>query len=150
MYHKFLRGVSIASESDSDYEPLPEGEDDGSDEDDGNNTEPEAETSLALYEPDDNSSGPIMLSHLLDSNAAGPMTRRRFQRTSLSNVTFSPTWARPAQKREEEKQMCIVCYVEPRAVVCWPCRCLCICDDCRSSLASLPLNQHLCPTCRTP
>ncbi|WFD32965.1 hypothetical protein MSPP1_004021 [Malassezia sp. CBS 17886] len=58
-------------------------------------------------------------------------------------------------------RLCVVCCAEERTVVCWPCRCLALCDDCRGTLAS---HQHsvltvsapgvrptqLCPTCRTP
>ncbi|KAN0064301.1 hypothetical protein ACQY0O_002492 [Thecaphora frezii] len=68
----------------------------------------------------------------------------------------------------ERRRLCVVCCVEERNVICWPCRCLSLCNDCRESLASRPPYRnfsgggggggdrggrgasHLCPTCRTP
>ncbi|PWN47230.1 hypothetical protein IE53DRAFT_382280 [Violaceomyces palustris] len=73
----------------------------------------------------------------------------------------------------ERKRLCVVCCVEERNVICWPCRCLCLCMECREQLASRPPRSnrqrqanhhhnpssssstqntptHLCPTCRTP
>ncbi|KAJ5102275.1 hypothetical protein NUU61_004497 [Penicillium alfredii] len=41
---------------------------------------------------------------------------------------------------------CVVCQTSPRAIITWPCRCLCICEDCRVSLAMN--NFGTCVTCR--
>ncbi|KAJ5811385.1 hypothetical protein N7474_007686 [Penicillium riverlandense] len=41
---------------------------------------------------------------------------------------------------------CVVCQTNPRAIITWPCRCLCICEDCRVSLAMN--NFGSCVTCR--
>lgn len=41
---------------------------------------------------------------------------------------------------------CVVCQTSPRSVITWPCRCLCICEDCRVSLAMN--NFGSCVTCR--
>lgn len=69
---------------------------------------------------------------------------------------------------DEARRLCVVCCTEERNVICWPCRCLCLCMECREHLASQPparrslVNNpdnnpsprtepvHLCPTCRTP
>lgn len=41
---------------------------------------------------------------------------------------------------------CVVCQTNPRSVITWPCRCLCVCEDCRVSLAMN--NFGSCVTCR--
>ncbi|KAJ5638557.1 hypothetical protein N7528_000947 [Penicillium herquei] len=41
---------------------------------------------------------------------------------------------------------CVVCQTEHRSIITWPCRCLCICEDCRVSLAMN--NFGSCVTCR--
>jgi Zinc finger, C3HC4 type (RING finger) len=41
---------------------------------------------------------------------------------------------------------CVVCQASPRTIIAWPCRCLCVCEDCRVNLA---LNNFgNCVTCR--
>ena len=41
---------------------------------------------------------------------------------------------------------CVVCQTASRTIIAWPCRCLCVCEDCRVSLA---LNNFgNCVTCR--
>ena len=42
--------------------------------------------------------------------------------------------------------LCVVCQASPRSIIAWPCRCLCICEDCRVSLAMN--NFGSCVTCR--
>lgn len=42
--------------------------------------------------------------------------------------------------------MCVVCQMEPRTIIAWPCRCLIVCEDCRVSLAMN--NFGNCVTCR--
>ena len=64
---------------------------------------------------------------------------------------------------DDARRLCVVCCTEERNVICWPCRCLSLCMDCREHLASRPPPRrqdsaqtprsdatHLCPTCRTP
>ncbi|KAL2870659.1 putative ubiquitin-protein ligase (Asi3) [Aspergillus lucknowensis] len=41
---------------------------------------------------------------------------------------------------------CVVCQTNSRSIIVWPCRCLCICEDCRVSLAMN--NFGSCVTCR--
>ncbi|GAA5876034.1 hypothetical protein JCM8547_003537 [Rhodosporidiobolus lusitaniae] len=68
--------------------------------------------------------------------------------------------------REGRSRFCVVCTVEERSVVLWPCRCLCLCDGCRTALADRTTGSAfaaeggqdgaqqsgggICPTCRTP
>lgn len=92
----------------------------------------------------------ILLAHMLNTSPQ-PLTRRKFQATSLATSRHTrPTHQTDQGDGDADKQTCIVCYTEPRTIVCWPCRCLAMCDDCRSSMATLPVKQHLCPTCRAP
>lgn len=42
--------------------------------------------------------------------------------------------------------LCVVCQTSPRTIIAWPCRCLCVCEDCRVSLAMN--NFGNCVTCR--
>jgi hypothetical protein len=66
---------------------------------------------------------------------------------------------------DAERKMCVICMCSDRVVVCWPCRyvlpsqlnsalifrtrCLSMCDECRSNLASRNgPSKHSCPCCR--
>ncbi|ETN44882.1 uncharacterized protein HMPREF1541_09757 [Cyphellophora europaea CBS 101466] len=42
--------------------------------------------------------------------------------------------------------LCVVCQTSSRTIIAWPCRCLCVCEDCRVSLAMN--NFGNCVTCR--
>jgi hypothetical protein len=42
--------------------------------------------------------------------------------------------------------VCVVCQSQARTIIAWPCRCLCVCEDCRVSLALN--NFDKCVTCR--
>jgi hypothetical protein len=63
----------------------------------------------------------------------------------------------------ERMRLCVICYIEDRTIICWPCKCLALCEGCREAMATRPpprshigttTNQaestHTCPTCRTP
>lgn len=67
---------------------------------------------------------------------------------SQSNQTpnQSQSWATGASGLGPEGPLCVVCQASPRAIITWPCRCLCICEDCRFSLAMN--NFGSCVTCR--
>ena len=41
---------------------------------------------------------------------------------------------------------CVICQSQARTIITWPCRCLCVCEDCRVSLALN--NFDKCVTCR--
>lgn len=47
------------------------------------------------------------------------------------------------------RALCVICTVEMRDIICWPCRCLAMCDGCRDSMASQSApTRHRCPCCR--
>ncbi|KAJ5097978.1 hypothetical protein N7532_004979 [Penicillium argentinense] len=56
------------------------------------------------------------------------------------------TWKSGAMGLGENGPPCVVCQTNPRSIITWPCRCLCICEDCRVSLAMN--NFGSCVTCR--
>jgi hypothetical protein len=51
-----------------------------------------------------------------------------------------------AESDHSEGPQCVVCQCQPRSIIAWPCRCLCVCEDCRVSLAMN--NFASCVTCR--
>ncbi|PGH17080.1 hypothetical protein AJ80_04953 [Polytolypa hystricis UAMH7299] len=56
------------------------------------------------------------------------------------------SWATGASGLGSDGPQCVICQAAPRAIITWPCRCLCICEDCRVSLAMN--NFGSCVTCR--
>ncbi|KAJ3735063.1 hypothetical protein DFJ43DRAFT_70275 [Lentinula guzmanii] len=50
---------------------------------------------------------------------------------------------------DEARRNCVICTTEARVIICWPCRCLAMCDSCRESLAARSsASKHRCPCCR--
>ncbi|KAG1728615.1 uncharacterized protein EDB91DRAFT_1060458 [Suillus paluster] len=107
----------------------------------------------------------VLLAHMTD-NSSLPMTRQRFQHlmsapsqrsNSLSDWTDIAATRRTSssgtgmheESQNEARRNCVICTVEPRQIICWPCRCLALCDDCRENLASRSsASTHTCPCCR--
>ncbi|KAK2754794.1 hypothetical protein FQN54_006687 [Arachnomyces sp. PD_36] len=56
------------------------------------------------------------------------------------------SWDNGASGLGPEGPQCVICQSMPRSIIAWPCRCLCICEDCRVSLAMN--NFGSCVTCR--
>ena len=61
-----------------------------------------------------------------------------------------PSAAQPPPQTSEEPPTqgppCVVCQTSSRTIIAWPCRCLCVCEDCRVQLAMN--NFGNCVTCR--
>lgn len=112
--------------------------------------------------------GPVLLAHMTAQSSL-PLTRRRYGglisqahgQSSLSQSDWtsyvyerqyqaqSSTAARSNDTTTEGRMNCVVCTSEPREIICWPCRCLALCNDCRENLASrFPVSKHICPCCR--
>ncbi|KAF8323088.1 hypothetical protein DL93DRAFT_2151418 [Clavulina sp. PMI_390] len=67
----------------------------------------------------------------------------------LSSALSNQVEAALAARAEPARQLCVICLTEPRVIICWPCRCLSLCDDCRGSLAARSAaSKHSCPCCR--
>ncbi|KAL1841838.1 hypothetical protein VTJ49DRAFT_6515 [Mycothermus thermophilus] len=54
------------------------------------------------------------------------------------------TWATGADGLGPDGPQCVVCQSSPRTVIVWPCRCLCLCDECRVSLAMNNFDKCVC------
>ena len=132
----------------------------------------------------------MVVKHLMRPDHAPPLTRREYQRIASSSDAGGSSWLAPLrsgapsrdaadrntqqallkllqERRQaaggtdlERTRLCVVCCTEERTVICWPCRCVALCDTCREALAAqqhatLSLGRggrtaQLCPTCRTP
>jgi hypothetical protein len=80
------------------------------------------------------------------------LSRRKSRQPPTTNVSPTnptPVTTNPAASSHDEEStgpVCVVCQTTPRSIIAWPCRCLCVCEDCRVSLA---LNNFgNCVTCR--
>lgn len=67
-------------------------------------------------------------------------------RKEIPTTTDSSSWESGAIGLGPNGPPCVVCQTSPRSIITWPCRCLCICEDCRISLAMN--NFGSCVTCR--
>jgi len=146
VYDRFLRG-EIVTDDDEDFEPTRRsrtaslsGTPSAMSEDDN-----ERET-IALYADLSSAaslstSAPVLLAHMTDT-AASPLTRRRYSRLVSSGDTASPErenvfddWSKIIDDRRamfgsvddndglaDSRQNCVICTVEPRQIICWPCR----------------------------
>ncbi|KAL4923922.1 putative ubiquitin-protein ligase (Asi3) [Aspergillus undulatus] len=63
-----------------------------------------------------------------------------------STPSTEQTWESGASGLGASGPPCVVCQTNSRSIIVWPCRCLCICEDCRVSLAMN--NFGSCVTCR--
>lgn len=68
------------------------------------------------------------------------------RRAEMSSSSDANTWESGATGLGPNGPPCVVCQTSPRSIITWPCRCLCICEDCRVSLAMN--NFGSCVTCR--
>ncbi|KII88186.1 hypothetical protein PLICRDRAFT_161069 [Plicaturopsis crispa FD-325 SS-3] len=166
VYERFLRGDNV-SDDDTEFDPsgsspdgsgMPSGSD--TDEDIEDDDEGEAMglyTDLSTATP---ASAPLLLAHMTDSSTS-PLTRRRYSQLVAhplggDDPARMETLDVQRKRAEEEDQAsldsrlnCVICTAEPRQIICWPCRCLALCDDCRENLASRSsAAKHACPCCR--
>ncbi|EXJ78792.1 hypothetical protein A1O1_09194 [Capronia coronata CBS 617.96] len=84
------------------------------------------------------------------------LSRRRRRAATFSSKIDDPDSGRvPGDMNNDGDEamynagpLCVVCQSASRTIIVWPCRCLCVCEDCRVSLA---LNNFgSCVTCRRP
>ncbi|KAJ2100846.1 hypothetical protein GGI09_002073 [Coemansia sp. S100] len=70
-----------------------------------------------------------------------------FSRSETESLATLIRSKRPAAEPvSEDGVFCVVCWKSPRCVMLRPCRCLCLCNECRSALALR--NFDHCPCCR--
>jgi hypothetical protein len=195
IYERFLSGETLSDDEDDDFYPPSspvslhdEDQDDVEDDDPWGDTPEEETDTLALYSDlsaatTSSATAPVLLAHMTDTSPS-PLTRRRYRslvfgqedperdargifindRRDSASLRNPPT--------TESRRNCVICTVEERQIICWPCRwvvlvyvslahkfistggcphtrCLALCDDCRQNLASRhSASKHTCPCCR--
>lgn len=68
------------------------------------------------------------------------------RRAENQAIADEQTWESGASGLGPNGPPCVVCQTSPRSIITWPCRCLCVCEECRVSLAMN--NFGSCVTCR--
>lgn len=127
---------------------------------------PQVDPEAELDDTDPVALQPILLAHMTTTTSS-PMTRRRYQAMMSShngtgdalqdmvlrrrNELVGGTATQPHNEWDEERRRsCVVCMVQTRDIILWPCRCMLMCNDCRESLAArLTSKEQACPNCRT-
>jgi len=173
LYERFLSGDVLSDDEDDEFSPQSSPVLQYDDDDDDNDERAEVDTpgeeidALALFSDlsaatTSSATAPVLLAHMTDTSSS-PLTRRRYRNlVSGQQDPEQRAWtAFVNDKREransrdpptnELRRSCVICTVEERQIICWPCRCLALCDDCRQNLASRhPASKHMCPCCRQP
>ncbi|KAG0701752.1 hypothetical protein DFH29DRAFT_982593 [Suillus ampliporus] len=151
LYERFMRGELMhEDEDDEDLEyqwPLlapTSSRSEHGDEDNEEESQQDANETVSLFSdlssaPSAVTSASVLLAHMTD-NSSSPMTRQRFQHlmsapSQRSNSLLSD-WTDVAATRRssssgtgmhddsqnEARRNCVICTVEPRQIICWPCR----------------------------
>ncbi|KAF9032860.1 hypothetical protein BDZ89DRAFT_1232998 [Hymenopellis radicata] len=141
VYQRFLRGEDEGSEDDGSWS------DDAasSSEEESEQDEHDAEDISGLYS-DLGGTGETLLQHMAHAGP-GVLTRRgvySFDAPAPSPLDI-PTLPGSGATLD---LACVICTSAPREVVAWPCRCLAMCDSCRSQLAIRSGSSGRCPCCR--
>jgi len=166
-YRRFLHGEAI-SDDEEEYDDSPHTPSSSHSSSDNEEVDHPAELYHDLTS-DESSAGsvPVLLAHMVNSSSF-PLTRRRYQRLVANSGQHETPTVEPqvhpevsvlhrrrrTELSEEEgwdegRMNCVICTASPRQVICWPCRCLALCDDCRENLASRSsVSNHSCPCCR--
>ncbi|KAG2019752.1 hypothetical protein CC2G_005162 [Coprinopsis cinerea AmutBmut pab1-1] len=108
--------------------------------------------------------GEVVLAHMVNQNSS-PLTRRRWEESQLVTSSWvdeddddeddsmdaygSGSGSGSVKDEDSSRTLCVVCTTDIRDIICWPCRCLAMCDGCREALASRSApTKHRCPCCR--
>ncbi|KAF9014146.1 hypothetical protein BDQ17DRAFT_1386668 [Cyathus striatus] len=154
MYGRFLRGEDISDDDegvdsfdeDDDYE-----EDEEDDEEEAE-VDGDSETAALIRDLVRSSAdgSEVVLAHILHGSRGktSPLTRRRWGALARQRGREQSDDELSEGERENARHWCVICTSEAREVICWPCRCLAMCDGCREALAtrSAP-TKHRCPCC---
>jgi hypothetical protein len=117
----------------------------------GRNTHATPTPRISIFDPPSPSqSGPRPLTPAEEEEVLESLI---LQRRSASSSSSSPSVAGRDRRENVEGGpvegsgvLCVVCQTTSRTIIAWPCRCLCVCEDCRVSLAMN--NFGNCVTCR--
>ncbi|KAH9832854.1 uncharacterized protein C8Q71DRAFT_713682 [Rhodofomes roseus] len=171
-YRRFLRGESVSDDED-DFVPATDefsSRNTFEPSESGDESPAEGDESARLFadlsqDAASSAAAPVLLAHLA-STSTSPLTRRMYRSTALEQSSGDDAvdnWGEFARERRETKipeqpvdddslevrRNCVICTVELRDIICWPCRCLALCNDCRENLASRSsASKHTCPCCR--
>lgn len=129
-------------ERDASASPTSEDDDDGCEEED-EDLQHDANETITLFSdlsssPSGMTTASVLLAHMADDSPS-PMTRRRFQHlvsAPQSSDTLVSDWTDIAANRrspssgngmhedsiDEARRNCVICTVDPRQIICWPCR----------------------------
>ncbi|PFH51671.1 hypothetical protein AMATHDRAFT_142020 [Amanita thiersii Skay4041] len=174
LYAKFLQGEDV-SDDDSTFSDNTDG---ASDSESGPSEDDEEtalrEEAMQLFSDlvdsqlDDEAS--MLFAHMVHPRTVGPLTRGRLE--SVVDFRRRKGWRDDREddeveslrkemmyrklgvmneddERERTRHLCVICTVDIREIICWPCRCLSMCDGCRDVLASRSAPaKHRCPCCR--
>ncbi|KAK7455173.1 hypothetical protein VKT23_011044 [Stygiomarasmius scandens] len=153
--------VEGSEEPESDFEEVDD-EDDNEDEDDRDIETIGLYSDLQTRESTPGATSSRLLAHMAYSGGTA-LTRRRYgsllsgsSSSSTGSSFATPFISRPQNvradstlTRDDSRRNCVICTVEARQIICWPCRCLSMCDECRESLAARSsASKHRCPCCR--
>ncbi|KAK0239471.1 hypothetical protein EDD85DRAFT_880711 [Armillaria nabsnona] len=170
-YDRFVQGDELSDDDDDDddwdNDDASSSSSDEEDEDEGD--EDRDREALVLYadlrsrESTPGVSSSTLLAHMIHTGGS-PLTRRRYDALldgessvpyrsvvpgSLSPSATSTAKSDDFSADDDRRQNCVICTTEAREIICWPCRCLSMCDNCRESLASRSSSsKHRCPCCR--
>ncbi|KAJ7695984.1 hypothetical protein B0H17DRAFT_412996 [Mycena rosella] len=158
IYGRFLRQEEISDDEDDAAQQWDLGDSSSDDEDLHEGELGDAEA-IGLYTDLSGAptSAPVLLAHMTRDEES-PLTRRRYrslvgsgppQAAAPLPTLAAPPAHYPVQPLDETRRNCVICTCEPREIICWPCRCLSMCDACREVLASRSsASKHRCPCCR--
>lgn len=137
IYERFLSG-EVLSDDDEEFSPssdlVPRHDDDN--DETGSDTPDEEVDTLALYNDlsattSSSATAPLLLAHMTDTSSS-PLTRRRYRSLVSGQPDDHEKSAREAcidgkiGKRQdsstESQRNCVICTVEERQIICWPCR----------------------------
>lgn len=102
-------------------------------------------SNISLYHTLSKSSGPRPLTTAEESEVLESLILNRRKKHAAAPRPLAPETIDDEANRQAGPP-CVVCQSAARTIIAWPCRCLCVCEDCRISLA---LNNFgNCVTCR--
>ncbi|KAJ7163300.1 hypothetical protein C8R46DRAFT_1102931 [Mycena filopes] len=158
VYTRFLRQEEISDDEDDPAHEWDLGDSSDSEDEPAQEEEFTQAETVGLYtDLAGSTSTSVMLAHM-SNDGETPMTRRRYGSLVDAGPPIAepplislPLRAAPTEPLDEARRNCVICTCDPREIICWPCRCLSMCNGCREVLASRSsASKHRCPCCRQP